>query len=61
MDAVHILGGSHVLGHGERVDVRWQRQLHEDPVEARIGVEFVDQGEDGRFIGVVGEGASRRS
>ncbi len=43
MEAIDVLARVDAIDQHVRIDVRRQRQLHEDAVDLRIGVEFVDQ------------------
>ena len=45
MEAVDVLGRIDAEQHGEFIDVLRKRQLDEDSVDRRIGIEPVDQGE----------------
>ena len=42
VQAVDVLGHGYGLDHRALVDVRWQRQLHEDAVHAVVLVEGAD-------------------
>ncbi len=43
METVGILGLRDALSHDLRIDVCGQRQLHEDPIDALVGVEPTDE------------------
>ena len=58
MEAVHVLVRIDRLDHRLRDDVSGQRQLHQDAVHRRIGVEAGDLG-DQRFLGRIGRQADR--
>ena len=51
MKAVDVLARIDPLGHALAVDVRRQRQLHQDAVHRRVGVERVDEREELGFRG----------
>ena len=53
MEAVDVLGRVDRLDHPRRVDLRRQRQLDQDPVDLRVGVELADQLEQLRLADVV--------
>ena len=55
MKAVDILPRRNGFQHPRRIDVLGQRQLHEDPVHGRIGVEGLDQRQQLRFARLRGQ------
>jgi hypothetical protein len=46
MEAVHVLHGRDRLDHAALVDLVGQRELDEDPGDALVGVQLVDEGEE---------------
>ena len=54
MEAVHVFVGRDRLDHLVRVDLRRQRQLHQDAVDARIRVEFGNARQHAAFGNVGG-------
>ena len=59
VEAVDVLPGIDALDDALGIDVLGQRQLHEDRVHLRIGIEAVDEREKLRFAGVRRAGRAR--
>ena len=52
MEAVHVLGGIDSQQHACFVDLKGQRELHQDPVDLGVRIEALHQTEQLRFGGV---------
>ncbi len=55
MEAINILVGRNPPRHGMLTHVWRQRQLHQNAVNLRIVVEFIDQGQKAFFVRAVGQ------
>ena len=55
MEPVHVLVRRDGVRHALLVDLPRERELHEDPVDRVVRVELVDEREDVRLRGVLGQ------
>ena len=55
VQAVHVFLRRNAFNHDRRCKLGGQRQLHQDAMHARIGIEPVDEGEYGRERAVAGQ------